>query len=248
MVVVAIIAILAALLLPGLRGARDKAKQVSCASQLHQIGILISVYAGESAGQVPQGFGAIAANPALANNPYAKQLDPTGTHFMYYQAAPLGLGLLSAGKYIQDGHLFYCPALSPKAFGGYQFPTFGWNTNGGPSRTEKTFTCSSYFYRYVERIEFGSDQTVDIFDGRIETLVSGNYAAAWDSYWTKAGMLNPGYHRSGYNVLFYDGSVRFMVASKWIGFPYNQNGSFDPTDDKDPNSTHFFCIEADKLQ
>ena len=44
LVVVAIIALLAALLLPALKGARDKAKQITCASNQRQLGLAYYLY------------------------------------------------------------------------------------------------------------------------------------------------------------------------------------------------------------
>ncbi|MCC7519951.1 MAG: hypothetical protein IT578_12300 [Verrucomicrobiae bacterium] len=53
LVVVAIIAVLAAMLAPALKSARDKAKQAKCMNNLKQLGILFSVYAGDSNGFLP---------------------------------------------------------------------------------------------------------------------------------------------------------------------------------------------------
>ena len=49
LVVIAIIAILAAMLMPALERARAAARQVSCASNLHQVGIAYHMYEGEYA-------------------------------------------------------------------------------------------------------------------------------------------------------------------------------------------------------
>ena len=53
LVVVAIIAILAALLLPALRGAREQAKRTTCANNLRQIGLGVHLYADAYDGFMP---------------------------------------------------------------------------------------------------------------------------------------------------------------------------------------------------
>ncbi|MBI4026437.1 MAG: substrate-binding domain-containing protein [Verrucomicrobia bacterium] len=64
LVVVAIISILAALLSPALKSARDKAKQIACMSQLKQIGLALAMYTQENDGRYPRAGSEWRVDPA----------------------------------------------------------------------------------------------------------------------------------------------------------------------------------------
>jgi len=62
LVVIAIIAIIAALLLPGLKKAKDMAKRSACQGNLKQIGVCVVGYMDDNAGWLPQSDANIANN------------------------------------------------------------------------------------------------------------------------------------------------------------------------------------------
>ena len=65
LVVIAIIGILAAMLLPALGMAREKARRAACLNNLKQIGLGIAMYADSYNGRMPQD---LASNPTLAGS------------------------------------------------------------------------------------------------------------------------------------------------------------------------------------
>src|SRR3989304_1066373 len=90
LVVISIIAILAAILLPSLKSARDKAKQVVCINNLKQIGIAWNIYL--------QDYTAVPLYPVID----CRTLRLPSTEV-------IGIGPLYFSNYIKDGHVFFCP-------------------------------------------------------------------------------------------------------------------------------------------
>jgi prepilin-type N-terminal cleavage/methylation domain-containing protein len=93
LVVVAIIAILAALLLPGLAGARERAKVVVCAGRQRQLGILYASYHDDYGDALPG-----------ARTPSQHAFGGSGT--------TTGFGLLTHNGYCDVQELFACPATN----------------------------------------------------------------------------------------------------------------------------------------
>lgn len=118
--VIAVIAILAALLLPALNSAREKARDISCMSNLKQIGVLLAVYISQSDDVIPADEGNYAVGSdqwnvkwqdVLIGTLLAETVPPQGGDTVYNlchlkQAAPGSPLVLPRGP-------FACPASGP---------------------------------------------------------------------------------------------------------------------------------------
>ncbi|MGB8168907.1 MAG: prepilin-type N-terminal cleavage/methylation domain-containing protein [Chthoniobacteraceae bacterium] len=106
LVVVAIIAILAALLLPVLETVRSQARSGACISNLRQIGAGIALYAADHDGQIP--YGPKAGGFNSASNFYPSTGAPTSL-ISLQDGKPVALGLLLDQYLARTPRVLFCP-------------------------------------------------------------------------------------------------------------------------------------------
>lgn len=106
MVVISLIAMLAALLLPALSSARQKARATACLSNLRQVGVAITLYAHDNEGSIPYGPKAGAFTSPM--NFYPSTGSPTSL-ISLANGAPAGLGLLLSQELSLQPRVLFCP-------------------------------------------------------------------------------------------------------------------------------------------
>jgi len=197
LVVVAIIAILAAMLLPALSKARAKARNALCMSNLRQMYLALAMYENDYGVLMTYSFD----SPYLIYNMESGK-DQWDHH-----------GMLFGSGYLNNGRVFYCPFLEtryPTTFSYEQ--TFKKYYNPATNKMS-TSVRSGYIIRWyikpstLDRMYLYSRDKGWVRRNYTVSLIYDLYATgthSWEIY-AQDG--------AGYNVLYTDGSVKYMPLS-----------------------------------
>lgn len=225
LVVIAIIAILAAMLLPALGRAREKAKRITCMGNLRQIGISIHSYANDSSGLLPLHDGE-QSNPVTY---WTQYLWVSGS--LYPPARKTNLGLLVPGYLPKQSGSFRCP--SNKYWTSFRVQYYGepnwwrrmWSENWevAPGPFGGGFVSSEYDHRNLYFVGAVRGRLADIGN----RSMASDFVTNDNRPWAPKGPF--AHHIDGYNVLFGDGRVTFVLETKVrlmsLGVPWDNNNT-----------------------
>ena len=227
LVVIAIIAILAAMLLPALSAARERARTVSCLSNMKQIGLGLVMYADANNGLLP--LGNTAYNPIslryqrwnMALGAMFKQNTAMDNSTVPERACTLGN---NRSAYIAEGQNIYCPSAEPELGA-----TYGANSTDDPANNPKVPFSSATDKLYARAIASIPPQFMAVADSRDNINIYAPYGD-WvptsdlngngikDSAFSgdrQFGFAALGLHGKGLNCSFIDGSARYVLNTEY---------------------------------
>lgn len=196
LVVVAIIAILAALLLPAMKQARDKALRASCSSNVRQLCIGLASYAKDHNGTSPYMVGDRRFGPIASHD---KSVMPASNYMRGFGVTQWGgLGLLWEGDYVRHMSAYLCPA------GEY---TKAVRANSWPNGQPVSPTNPGVNGVYIVETEYMVRNLQGPSNRKKREPVFEDYLGKVAVFDSTAGTRQR--HRTGFNFGFFDGSVRW---------------------------------------
>lgn len=188
LVTISVVALLIAILLPSLSGAREAARRVVCASNVRQLGIGTQMFADDHDGKLPDSiYISMAAGMNGDTSATQQMMTLRVPNFENSDQKWDGLGVLYATEYLVAPKLFYCPSHS----GDHSFSVYSRVFNGIRERV-----VSNYHFRGVGP---NGERSLTAIEPSESVLVTDGMRALSDYN-----------HKSGTNYLTADLAVGFI--------------------------------------
>jgi prepilin-type N-terminal cleavage/methylation domain-containing protein/prepilin-type processing-associated H-X9-DG protein len=203
LVVLALIAVLAALLLPTLGRAREAASRAVCLSNLRQTHLVLLVYATNNKDQLPLGFRD--GTPEGIRQFNSMVYSGTSKRFVLF-------GLLQQAGLLNEPAALYCPSEAD--------PARQYNTPENPFPSKLTAPSGSLATRNIQAGYGGRpDNPIPddpaLWNNRTFMRLSDLRRQALVADLTATPARLASRHRDGINVLYADGSARWMPRKKF---------------------------------
>lgn len=202
LVVVAIIAVLAALLLPVLGRSRARASAMTCANNLRQLSLAWQLYADENADFLVNNHGVpetLARRQTWANNVQDWEASDDNTNLVYLRDAKLGPYANRATR------IYKCPADLEPAPNGPHIRSMSMNAMvGNPGELTNRF--NPLYVQFFKKSAITKPASIFVFlDENADTLNDGFFVNRLEDYvW---GNLPGSYHDGAANFSFADGHL-----------------------------------------
>lgn len=188
LVTISVVALLIAILLPSLSGAREAARRVVCASNVRQLGIGMQMFADDHDGKLPNSmYVSMAAGMSGDNSANQQMMTLRAPNNETNDQIWDGLGVLYATDYLVAPKLFYCPSHH----GEHGFSVYARTFNGVRERV-----VSNYHFRGIGP---NGERTLTAIEPSESVMVTDGMRALSDYN-----------HKSGTNYLTADLAVGFL--------------------------------------
>ena len=183
LVVVAVIALLAGMLIPTIGMVKNRAKRISCLSNLHHIGAAFAAYAADYEQEVPL------TQPAASTQ---------ANYYLQLNSVPMGLGVIATLNELPPKSLF-CPA-NTKASHALNDPSNPWTNLAYPIVNSQIRTSYALCWAEVTGTPTPAAKFLVPNKALMADQCNCRYAMGFQ-------------HLTGSNVVFGDGSAKYVAWS-----------------------------------
>jgi prepilin-type processing-associated H-X9-DG protein len=248
--VIAIIAILAAMLLPALSSAKKRAQSIQCLNNIKQLTLCWAMYANDNQDQVVRNW-----TSGDKSTPYSWIVGDAAIDPLFIQEQNVKSGAL--WNYNQSLAIYKCPSDNTHVFQTKSLRVRSYSISTGWGWADGTFTADanpslgnsgnkslgklsqatgspgatglSVFWdeQASDNVDAGNDSATD---NSIDNGAIGIYKSPTTSYWNVPGSR----HNNGCNVSFADGHVEYWKwVDPWIKSAHKHTASAGGANDRD---------------